>query len=95
MEVVKKFFPKILSDNETVYFSSINGVIEAVDELSCLQIIKVEDSYRFRLAPSLPKYLPLLIEEILKFHNLLRIKIDMGKSIKTSSTIVFKINLDN
>ena len=93
MEIVKKFFPKILSDNEAVYFSSINGVIEAVDELSCLEIVKVEDSYRFRLAPSLPKYLPLLIEEILQFHNLLRIKIDMGKSIKTSSTIVFKINL--
>jgi hypothetical protein len=95
MQINKKFFPKILNDNEAVYFSVINGIIESVDELSSLEIVKVENSYRFRLAPSLPKYLPLLIEELLKFHNLLRIKLDMGKSIKTSSTIVFTINLDN
>jgi len=34
----------------------------------------------------------MLIEEILKFHNMLQIKLELSKSIKSSGTIVFKLN---
>lgn len=91
MEIQKKFFPKILSENEETYFASLQGVIDSVDELSSLQIVKNKNSYDFRLAPSLPKYTNMLIEEILKFHNMLNIKLDLSKSIKSSGTIVFKL----
>jgi hypothetical protein len=94
MELVKKFFPTVLPDNEDTYFASIKGVIESVDELCSLEIIKTPTCYRFRLAPSLPKYTNLLIEEILKFHNLLNIRLDMGKSIKTSAVITFSVTLN-
>jgi hypothetical protein len=35
-----------------------------------------------------------LLEEILKFHNILNIKLNLSKSIKTSATIVFEIELN-
>ena len=91
MEIQKKFFPKILSENEETYFASLSGIIDSVDEYSSLLIVKNKSSYDFRLAPSLPKYNDMLIEEILKFHNMLQIKLDLSKSIKSSGTIVFKL----
>ena len=94
MEVQKKFFPKIIPDNEQVYFQHLFGIIDSVDELSSLQITKTSSSYDFRLAPSIPKYTTMLIEEILKFHNMFNIKLDMSKSIKTSGVIMFKIKIN-
>ena len=69
MNVVKKFFPQVMLDNDVVYLAHLEGVISSVDELSSLEITKTPSSYIFRLAPSLPKYITLLIEAILKFHN--------------------------
>jgi hypothetical protein len=92
MELQKKFFPKILPENEEVYFSSLFGIIDSVDELCSLQIIKNKSSYDFRIATSLPMYNNMLIEEILKFHNILQIKLELSKSIKSSGTIMFKLN---
>jgi hypothetical protein len=92
MQLQRKFFPKILPENEEVYFSSLFGIIDSVDELCSLQIIKNKSSYDFRIAPSLPKYNDMLLEEILKFHNMLQIKLELSKSIKSSGTIVFKLN---
>lgn len=91
MEIIKKYFPEVLTDNEEVYFSYVKGVIESVDELSSLQITKVLDGYQFRLSPSVPKYNEPLIKEILKLHNLFNIHLDMSKSIKSSGTLVFKV----
>ena len=93
MHINKKFFPTILSENEIAYFGHFEGIINSVDELSSVQIVKTNDSYNFRIAPSHPKYNNLLIEELLKFHNVFKIFIELSKSIKTSGTIVFKINL--
>lgn len=94
METVKKFFPSIMQENEAVYFASLKGVIESVDELSSLEIIKTPTDYKFRLVPSLPKYINLLIEELIKFHNLIGVRLDLSKSIKTSATITFSITLN-
>ena len=95
MTVSKRFFPEVMPDNETAYFAHLEGVINSVDELSTLEITKNPHSYHFRLAPSLPKYNEILLEEILKLHNIFQIKLNLSKSIKSSGTISFEINLDN
>lgn len=95
MTISKRFFPEVMPDNETAYFAHLEGVINSVDELSSLEITKNPRSYHFRLAPSLPKYNELLLEEILKLHNIFQIKLNLSKSIKSSGTISFEINLDN
>lgn len=94
MQIQTKFFPKVMQDNEIAYLAHLEGIIDSVDELSTLEITKNPHTYHFRLAPSLPKYNDMLLEELLKFHNLLQIKLNLSKSIKSSATIVFEINLD-
>lgn len=95
MQIIKKSFPKILPDNEYLYFAHLEGIIDSIDELSTMEITKTPTSYLFRLASSLPKYNEMLLQEILKFHNLFHIKLELSKSIKLSSRIVFSINLEN
>lgn len=94
MTINTRFFPAVISDNEIAYFSHLEGIISSVDELATLEITKNPNSYHFRLASSLPKYNNMLLEELLKFHNMLQIKLDMSKSIKSSATITFEINLN-
>lgn len=83
----------ILPDNEAVYFSLLQGVIESVDELCSLQVTKMSNCYHFRIATSLPKYNEMLLQEILKLHNMFGIKLDLSKSIKSSATLAFDINI--
>lgn len=94
MEINRKHFPKVMQDNDEIFLAHMEGVISAIDELCSLEITKSLESYRFRIACSLPKYNNMVIEEILKFCNMFKIRIDMSKSIKTSSVITFEINLD-
>ena len=84
-----------MQENELAYFAHLEGIISSVDELSILEITKNPSSYHFRLASSLPKYNDMLLEELLKFHNMFKIRLDLSKSIKSSATITFEINLDN
>ena len=93
MQVNTKFFPEVMQDNEMSYFAHLEGIIDSIDELSSMEITKKPTAYHFRIATSLPKYNDMLIEELLKFHNMFHIKINMSKSIKTSATIVFEIEL--
>jgi hypothetical protein len=95
MQVNKKFFPQVMQDNELAYFAHLEGVITSVDELSTLEVTKNPLSYHFRLAPSLPMYNDMLLQEILKLHNLFKIRLNLSKSIKSSATIVFEINLED
>ena len=94
MQVSRKFFPEVQLENEKAYFAHLQGVIDSVDEYSSLQMTKMKSSYIFRLAPSLPKYNDMLLEEILKLHKMFNIHLDISKSIKATGTIVFRINLD-
>jgi hypothetical protein len=93
MEISRKWFSDILPDNEEAYFSHLKGIVESVDELSSMQITKLKNSYHFRIAPSVPRYTELLLQEILKFHNVYGIKLNLSKSIKSSATIVFEIEM--
>jgi hypothetical protein len=95
MEINRKYFPKLMQDNDETFLAHLEGIISSVDELCSLEITKTLESYRFRIACSLPKYNNMVIEEILKFCNMFKIRVDMSKSIKTSSVITFEINLDN
>jgi hypothetical protein len=95
MLISKKFFPEVMPDNETAYFAHLEGILSAVDELATLEITKNPHSYHFRLAPSVPMYTESLLEELLKFHNILQIRLILSKSIKSSATINFEINLEN
>ena len=93
MQIHRKFFPEVMQDNESIFFAHLEGIIDSVDELSTMEITKKPHAYHFRLAPSLPKYNNMLIEELLKFHNMFHIKLNMSKSIKSSATIVFEITI--
>lgn len=95
MNVTRKYFPTIIPDNEENYFSMLEGYIESIDQYASLQITKQKESYQFRLSPSLPQYTEDLITNLLKFHTLLGLHLQVSKSIKTSGTIFFKIHLDN
>jgi hypothetical protein len=93
MTVSKRFFSEVMPDNEIAYFAHLQGLIDSIDELSSMEITKNPHSYHFRIAPSVPMYTQMLLEELLKFHNLFGIKLQLSKSIKSSSTITFEINL--
>jgi hypothetical protein len=95
MIVEKKNFPKIMRNNDELYFAHLIGVLEAIDELSSMLILRDGDKYIFKISPSIPKYTNLIIDELFKFHNRYNIRLDMSKSIKTTATIAFKIDLEN
>jgi len=94
MQINKKFFPEVMQDNEIAYFAHLEGVISSVDELAIMEITKNPESYHFRIATSIPAYNEMLLQEILKLHNIFQIKLDLSKSIKSSATIVFDIELN-
>jgi hypothetical protein len=93
MIVERKHFPTILPDNDELYLLQIEGIIESVDELCSVEIRRLHNSYSFRIAPSLPKYTNMIIQELFNYNNRLGIKLDMSKSIKTSAIISFQISL--
>lgn len=94
MHIIKKYFSEVMPDNESAYFNHLFGLIESVDELCSLEITKKPTAYYFRIAPSAPKYNEMLLKEILSFHNVFKIHLNMSKSMKKSATINFEINLD-
>ena len=94
MEINRKSFPKIMQDNDAIFISQLEGVIESIDEFCSLEITKQTNAYKFRIAPSTSQYTNMLIEEIIKYNNLFGIKIDFSKSIKTTAVIAFTITLN-
>lgn len=93
MEVNRRYFPRILLDNEAAYFNHVTGVVEAVDELSCMEITRTTHGYSFRISPSIPKYSQAILYEILKLNTIYGINLDLSKSMRTTSTIAFSIEL--
>lgn len=95
MNVVRKGFPSIPLDNDETYFAHLTGVIESVDELAEMEVTRTPEKYHFRIVTSLPKYNQLLLAELLKLNTLFKIRLDLSKSIKSSGTIAFDININN
>lgn len=95
MEVCRRDFPEMIQDNDEMYIRHLCAVIESVDELSCMNISITPHSYHFRIAPSIPKYIEPILGEILKLNNLYKIKLNLSKSMKASSTITFDVEIQN
>ena len=93
MEVQRRGFPEIISDNDEVFIQMLIGVVGSVDELSHVDIMKTPFHLHFRVAPSTPIYFNNLLQEILKLNNMFNIRLDMGKSMKTNSTITFNMTI--
>lgn len=83
----------IIRDNDRAYLYLLESVINSVDELSTLEIRKNPDNYSFRISLS-GNYVASLIKELNTLHNMIKIRVDFSKSIKSSSTLHFKINLE-
>ena len=77
------------------YFQMLQAVIESVDELSQLRINKKPQAVAFVLTPSAPRYAQHLLKEILSYHTAMGIQLTLSKSIRTTTTIQFEINLEN
>lgn len=95
MEVIRRDFPKVIRDNDEIYFRHFSAIIESIDEYANMEIMKTPHSFHFRIAPSIPKYIEPLLQEILRFNNQYGIHLELSKSIKPSSTITFDIELIN
>ena len=83
----------IVKDNDLTYFSILEAVVNSIDELSTLEIRKNTSNYSFRLSLSEPIYISPLIKELNSLHNMMKIRVDFSKSIKSSYILHFKINL--
>jgi len=93
MEVVRKNFPEIMRDNDVIFIDNLVACIEAVDELCSMEIIKKDNKYHYRVAPSVPEYLEPILYEVLTFNNLFGIRLELSKSMKASSTVTFDIEI--
>ena len=94
MQIIYRFFPEVVSDNDMNYFNLLKGILESVDELASLEVSKMPESYNFRIIPSMPKYTNMIIQELTKLHNLFHLKMDMSKSIKNTSVIIYRLKND-
>ena len=94
MEINYKYFP-ILKENESNYFAQLTGVLESVDEFLEAEITYTPSSYLFRIIPSLPGYNDKIISSLIDYHNMLGIRVNFSKSIKTSGTINFRLKIGN
>lgn len=83
----------IIPDNEERYFSMLTGIVESVDEFSTMIIHKNPRNYQFQISPSETIYIPIIIEEINKLNNLYGLKVIFSKSMKTSASIDFFIQM--
>ena len=83
----------IIDDNDESYLSMLEGVISSADEYSRLIVHKFPSSFNFRIIPSEGIYLNNIVNEVLKLHNMLGIKVRMSKSMKTSGIFEFQIKI--
>lgn len=93
-EINRRSFVGIISDNDEVYLLHLCGIIESVDEYASIEITNSITKYHFRIAPSAPKYINHLVREITRFSNMFKIRLNMSKSMKSSSTVTFDIELN-
>lgn len=90
MDITYYDFP-VIRDNDRIYFHLLESVINSIDELSTMEIRRNLEDYSFRIALSDKDYIKALIKELNSFHNLLHLHIIYSKSIKSSTSIAFKI----
>lgn len=80
-------------DNEIIYFNFLQGIVDSIDYLSTLEVTRTPKAYHFRLCPSSSKFTDTLIKELNVFHNMINIKLSFSKSIKSSASIIFEVEI--
>jgi hypothetical protein len=80
-------------DNTIIYYEYLKGYLESIDPYSSLMINKTAQKIAFRLTPSEPRLLIPLLTAIKEIHTKFGIQVEFAKSIKTSNSISFNINL--
>ena len=93
MTIEYRDLPQVLSENDRAFFGILEATINSVDELSTLEVRKGFELYHFRITTSSPSYISPLIAQLNELHNLFTIKVDFSKSIKSASSISYKIPL--
>lgn len=93
MFISRRFFPEIMLENEQNYLAQLEGIVSSVDEYANMEITRTPDAYLFRIIPSMAVYNQALLHEILNFNNMFGIKLDLSKSIRSSTTLSFKIKI--
>jgi hypothetical protein len=83
----------IIPDNDRVYFSLLEAVINSVDELSIGEVVKTPSHYLFRVSPSLSTITNSLVTSLNDFHNSLSLKVEYSKSMKKSCNISWKLEI--
>lgn len=84
----------IIPDNDASYFSLLEGVLDSVDNLCQMSVVKGMDSYHFRIIPSDTRLVDNMVAEILRLNNLIGIHLEMSKSIKNMGIISFQIKIN-
>lgn len=80
-----------IPDNDASYISLLEGMVNSVDDHSIMTISKTPAGWLFRISPSSPRYINLLIEQITSMNKYMGIMLNFSKSMKTSSSIQFSI----
>lgn len=92
MEIEKtNFSVNHILDNEAAYFSLLEGAVNSVDQHCTIAVTRTPQGYTFRISPSSPKYINVLIEQLTQLSKFFGIMLNFSKSIKTSSSIQFSI----
>lgn len=91
--IILKNITNTLPENELTYLSYLRASLDSTDELSTVEVTKNPHTFSFRVACSNPRYTQIVLSQLLDFHNLLNIKLDISKSIRNTSTINFDISI--
>jgi hypothetical protein len=91
MQLQRLHLPSIITDNEEAYLSLLQGVVEARDHLASITVTRTLTGYQFRIVPSLSRELETLLQDINSLHNLLQLKVEWGKSLKSGAVVSYKI----
>lgn len=83
----------IRPDNESYYFSYIEGLTEFVDREASIQVNPASEAISIAIVPSVPETRQDIIGALLSIHKILGIKTDFSKSTNIQKSIVYQIKL--
>lgn len=84
-----------MPDNEATYYNLLTGYLESVDYYACMMVNKSAKKVSFRITPSDPILLMGLLSAVKDLNNQFGIKVAFSKSIKTSQSISFDIDINS
>lgn len=80
-----------IPDNDAAYFSLIEGIVDSIDQFSVMHVRRSLSGYNFRISPSAPKLIPLIMTKLIEMNKYMGIMLNFSKSIKNSCLIQFQI----